>query len=132
MKDARVDEKTGDIFKANALGKEAKIGLMVDGKPRRGFATPSRKFSVYHEDIEAAAKERKFDEDGGKGMPDYFPIPSIAKMKPEQLHLVTFKWNVHTRAARNRKNSCLKSCTTTRCGSTQTQRANGASKPATG
>ena len=96
MKDARVDEKTGDIFKANAQGKEAKIGLMVDGKPRRGFATPSRKFSVYHEDIEAAAKDRKFDEDGGKGMPEYFPVPSIAKMKPEHLHLTTFKWNVHT------------------------------------
>ena len=96
MKDARVDEKTGAIFKANAAGKEQKIGLMVDGKPRRGFATPSRKFSVYHEDIEAAATARKFTEDGGKGMPEYFPVPSIAKMKPDHLHLTTFKWNVHT------------------------------------
>ncbi len=42
----------------------------------RGLATPSRKFSVYHEDIEAGAKDRKFDEDGGKGMPGYFPVPS--------------------------------------------------------
>ena len=96
MKDTRVDEITGDIFKANTADKETKIGLMVDGKPRRGFATPSRKFSVYHEDIEAAAKARKFDEDGGKGMPDYFPVPSFVKMKPEYLHLTTFKWNVHT------------------------------------
>jgi thiosulfate reductase / polysulfide reductase chain A len=51
---------------------------------------------VYHADIEAAAKERGFTEDGGKGMPDYFPAPSIAKMTESQLHLVTFKWNVHT------------------------------------
>ena len=99
MKDARIDEATGGIFKVlspSAQGKEQKIGIIVNGKPRRGFLTPSRKFSVYHEDIEAAAKARKFDEDGGKGMPDYFPVPSIAKMKAEQLHLTTFKWNVHT------------------------------------
>ena len=91
MKDARVDEKTADIFKANAAGREARIGLMVDGKPRCGFASPSRKFSVYHEDIEAAAKDRKFIEDGGKGMPDYFPVPSFVEVKPEFLHLTTFK-----------------------------------------
>ncbi len=72
------------------------MGIMADGKARRGFATPSRKFSVYHADIEIAAKQMGFDEDGGKGMPDWFPVPSIAMMKPEHLHLVTFKWNVHT------------------------------------
>jgi thiosulfate reductase / polysulfide reductase chain A len=69
---------------------------MANGKARRGFLTPSRKFSIYHEDIEAAAKERGFTEDGGKGMPAYFPVPSIEKMTPDMLHLVTFKWNVHT------------------------------------
>jgi thiosulfate reductase / polysulfide reductase chain A len=73
------------------------VGLTrYKGMARRGFITPSRKFSVYHPDIEAAARARGFNEDGGKGMPEYFPVPSVAKMKPEQLHLVTFKWNVHT------------------------------------
>jgi thiosulfate reductase/polysulfide reductase chain A len=37
-----------------------------------------------------------FTEDGGKGMPTWFPIPSHDKMTGEMLHLVTFKWNVHT------------------------------------
>jgi thiosulfate reductase / polysulfide reductase chain A len=96
MKDTRVDEKTQIILRKDANGRETKVGLMVDGKARRGFPTPSRKFSVYHEDIEAAAKERNFTEDGGKGMPAYFPVPSIENMKPGMLHLVTFKWNVHT------------------------------------
>jgi thiosulfate reductase / polysulfide reductase chain A len=96
LKDTRVDEKTQVIFKKAANGSESKVGIMADGKARRGFITPSRKFSVYHEDIEAAAKARNFNEDGGKGMPDFFPIPSFEKMKPEHLHLVTFKWNVHT------------------------------------
>ena len=96
LKNTRVDAATQIIYRAATDGKEAVAGLMVNGVARRGFITPSRKFSVYHPDIEAAAKARGFTEDGGKGMPDYFPVPSIAKMKPEQLHLVTFKWNVHT------------------------------------
>ena len=29
-------------------------------------------------------------------MPEHFPIPSIVNMKDDQLHLITFKWNVHT------------------------------------
>ncbi len=96
LKDTRVDDATQIIYRKGADGRETRAGLMVAGVARRGFPTPSRKFSVYHEDIEAAAKATGFTEDGGKGMPEYFPVPSFQKMKPEQLHLVTFKWNVHT------------------------------------
>jgi thiosulfate reductase / polysulfide reductase chain A len=95
MKDTRTDE-LGNIYRKAADGKESLIGLMVDGKPRRGFATPSRKFAVFHKDVEDAAKQVGFTEDGGKGMPDFFPVPSIEKMRDDMLHLVTFKWNVHT------------------------------------
>jgi thiosulfate reductase / polysulfide reductase chain A len=95
VKDSRTTAD-GTIVKAGADGRERPIGLMVAGKAVRGFATPSRKFSVYHPDIEAAAKQVGFDEDGGKGMPAYHPVPSIAQMKSDQLHLITFKWNVHT------------------------------------
>jgi thiosulfate reductase / polysulfide reductase chain A len=96
LKNTRVDAATQMVYRTAADGKESLAGLMVNGVARRGFITPSRKFSVYHPDSEAAAKARGFNEDGGKGMPEYFPVPSIANMKPEQLHLVTFKWNVHT------------------------------------
>jgi thiosulfate reductase / polysulfide reductase chain A len=96
LKDTRVDDATGQVLRKDASGRERVVGLMVDGKARRGFATPSRKFSVYHEDIEQAAKATGFTEDGGKGMPTYFSVPSHDKMSPEMLHLVTFKWNVHT------------------------------------
>ncbi len=95
LKDTRVDEQ-GGVWRKAADGKESRVGLMVDGKARRGFATPSRKFSIYHEDIEAAAKQTGFTEDGGKGMPTYFPVPTHDKMNADMLHLVTFKWNVHT------------------------------------
>ncbi len=96
LKDTRVDDVTQRVMRKAADGRETVAGIFADGKARRGFITPTRKFSVYHADIEAAAKERGFTEDGGKGMPGWFPIPSIEKMTPEQLHLVTFKWNVHT------------------------------------
>jgi thiosulfate reductase / polysulfide reductase chain A len=96
LKDTRVDDATGQVLRKDASGRERVVGLMVDGKARRGFATPSRKFSVYHEDIEQAAKAMGFTEDGGKGMPTYFSVPSHDKMTSEMLHLVTFKWNVHT------------------------------------
>jgi anaerobic selenocysteine-containing dehydrogenase len=92
----RVDEATQILYRKGADGRESAVGIMVDGKAKRGFITPSRKFSVYHPDIEAAAKQTGFTEDFQGGMPEYFPIPSIANMKADQLHLITFKWNVHT------------------------------------
>lgn len=95
LKDTRITTN-GDVMRKAADGKEMRIGLMVDGKARRGFATPSRKFSVYHEDIVQAASQVSFTEDGGKGMPTWFSIPSHDKMTDDMLHLVTFKWNVHT------------------------------------
>jgi thiosulfate reductase / polysulfide reductase chain A len=96
LKDTRIDEATQLVWRKAADGKETAVGLMVGGTARRGFATPTRKFSVYHPDIEAAAQAQNFTEDGGKGMPDWFPVPSIQRMGSEHLHLVTFKWNVHT------------------------------------
>ncbi len=93
---SRVDPATQVIYRKTANGRETAVGLMVEGKARRGFITPSRKFSVYHPDIEAAAKQTGFKEDYQTGMPEYFPIPSITNMKADQLHLITFKWNVHT------------------------------------
>jgi thiosulfate reductase / polysulfide reductase chain A len=95
LKDTRVDEK-GNVLGKASDGKESVVGLMVNGKARRGFVTTTRKFAIYHKDVEDAARQVGFTEDGGKGMPTYFPVPSIEKMTKEMLHLVTFKWNVHT------------------------------------
>ena len=52
----RVDDTTQIIYRKAATGGESPVGIMIEGKPKRGFITPSRKFSVYHPDIEAAAK----------------------------------------------------------------------------
>ena len=93
LKDSRVDAATQIIYRKAANGVESKVGLMVDGKARRGFLTPDRKFSIFHEDILAAGKQVGFADNG---MPEFFPVESFVKMKPNQLHLVTFKWNVHT------------------------------------
>ncbi|MDH4247772.1 MAG: molybdopterin-dependent oxidoreductase, partial [Deltaproteobacteria bacterium] len=48
LKDTRVDEATGDV-----LDKEGKVvGIMVDGKPRAGFPTPSKRQEYYSQTME--------------------------------------------------------------------------------
>ena len=93
LKDTRVDEKTQIIYRKAADGRESKVGLMVGGKAYHGFPTPTRRFAIHHEDVENAAKELKFDDNG---MPNYFKVPAFDLMGPDHLHLITFKWNVHT------------------------------------
>ena len=88
LKDSRVDPATQIIYRKAANGVESKVGLMVDGKARRGFATPSRRFSIFHEDIVDADKQVGFKDNG---MPEFFPVESFVKMKDNQPHLVTFK-----------------------------------------
>jgi anaerobic selenocysteine-containing dehydrogenase len=96
LKDTRVDEATQTVWRKAADGHERLVGLMRGGKARRGFATPSRKFQVFSQDVADAARAMKFPEPYGAGMPGWFGVPSIEAMGPEHLHLVTFKWNVHT------------------------------------
>ena len=93
LKDSRVDAATQIIYRKAANGIETKVGLMVDGKARRGFLTPDRKFAIFHQDILDAGKQVGFKDNG---MPEFFPVESFVKMKNNHLHLVTFKWNVHT------------------------------------
>jgi thiosulfate reductase / polysulfide reductase chain A len=93
LKDTRVDPQTQIIYRKAANGSETKVGLMVNGKAHRGFPTPSRKFSIYHEDVADSAKKVGYADDG---MPAYHPIPTFDLMTEAHLHLTTFKWNVHT------------------------------------
>ncbi len=96
LANTRIDEATKLIYRKAADGKETLVGTMMGGKARRGFLTPSRKFQVFSQDVADAAKNLKFDESFGAGMPGYFKVPSFDLMGPDHLHLVTFKWNVHT------------------------------------
>ena len=96
MRDTRIDEVTKLVLRKGADGREQAIGVMQGGKARRGFATPSRKFQVFSQDVADAARDLKFPEPYGAGMPGWFAVPSIESMGPDHLHLVTFKWNVHT------------------------------------
>lgn len=46
MQNAKVEEQTGRIVKPAASGEET-IGVMIEGEPLRGLATPSRKLEFY-------------------------------------------------------------------------------------
>lgn len=96
LRDTRVDEATQTILRKAADGSEHAVGVMHAGQARRGFATPSRRFQIFSQDVADAAKALDFPEPYGAGMPGWFGVPSIEAMGPDHLHLVTFKWNVHT------------------------------------
>ena len=105
-----VDEQTQVIFKD---GKG--IGIMFDGKPIRGFKTPSRKFEIRSlfvnkigknedcTDLIAAsgskAKNRPKQHEGNDVEIDEMPIwfqPSEHKeLLDNELIMTSFKWNVH-------------------------------------
>lgn len=42
VKDTRVDATTQIVYQKAANGRASAVGIMVDGKPKRGFLTPSR------------------------------------------------------------------------------------------
>ncbi len=96
LRNTRIDGASGQVWRKAADGKESLVGLMQGGKARRGFASPSRQFQVFSQDVADAARDLKFPEPYGAGMPGWFSVPSIDAMGPDHLHLVTFKWNVHT------------------------------------
>ncbi|HEX7983399.1 MAG TPA: molybdopterin-dependent oxidoreductase [Duganella sp.] len=92
---SRVDAGTGVIYRPNDKGKEAAVGLLVDGKAVRGFSTPSRKFEVHAPEVTQVAKTLGIVDDG---LPTFAQIPSHHKLPADRFILTTFKWNVHTQA----------------------------------
>lgn len=92
---ARFDAATRLYHKAGPDGRERVIGIHAEGKPRRGFLTPSRKFQVRAQDVVDAGETVGWPDDG---WPRFIPIPSHQDMPADRFHLVSFKWNVHTQA----------------------------------
>ncbi|MEW6732525.1 MAG: molybdopterin-dependent oxidoreductase [Acidobacteriota bacterium] len=113
MEGAKVDTTTGIITKFNPNTKrEEGIGIMIDGKPVRGFKTPSRKFEIYSQFIvdiglnrdtsklSALAADKAKRSPGNdvvvNPLPIYEPIPAHQNLADDDMILTTFKWNVHT------------------------------------
>lgn len=111
MADAKVDEESGIIFGADGKG----IGVMFDGKPVRGFTTPSRKFEIRSEFIKkignnedctdlinasgAKASNRPAQHAGNdleiSEMPIFVQLPEHVTLRDGELIMTSFKWNVH-------------------------------------
>lgn len=110
MEGAEHDPDTGIITRG---GKG--IGIMVDGKPVRGFKTPSRKLEVKSDFVARVAKNEDVSDlialanSKGKNRPahhkghDYevplfptwMPIDEHQSLDDDQLVMTSFKWNVH-------------------------------------
>jgi thiosulfate reductase/polysulfide reductase chain A len=107
---SRIDETTGLITKD---GKG--IGIQLDGRAVRGFATPSRKFEIHSSFVEKIGKNEDCSElianSGGKAssrprqheghnvainpMPTWFQPREHLQLGDDELIMTSFKWNVH-------------------------------------
>ena len=111
MAGAEIDEQTGMITK-DGLG----IGLMQNGKPVRGFSTPSRKFEIRSAFVQKIGKNEDCSEliarsgvtktknrpEQHEGhdvdidpMPTWFQPQEHSSLGDDELIMTSFKWNVH-------------------------------------
>jgi len=110
MDGAEVDSDTGIITK-DGQG----IGIMQDGKPVRGFKTPSRKFEIYSEFVAKTARNEdttaltKLANSKGNNRADhhkgheyelspwpiYMEVEEHQDLADDQLVMTSFKWCVH-------------------------------------
>lgn len=89
------DKNTGIIYRGKdpKTGERLAIGIMVDGVPRRGFNTPSRKVEVRSDFVSAKGEEA---DRAISPLPIYEPIPShLSGLADDELIMISFKWNVH-------------------------------------
>lgn len=95
---ARIDQDSQVIYTTEDDGKEAAIGIMVDGKAIRGFPTPTRKIEVFDPIWGEAARFVGLPKDdmSGADIATWLPVPEHVTMTDDQLVFTTFKWNVHT------------------------------------
>jgi anaerobic selenocysteine-containing dehydrogenase len=71
------------------------IGLFVNGKPYKGFDTPTRKFQIYHSLIEQLNNQKGTT---FSALPTYKSVINKSSLANNQCILTTFKWNVHTQS----------------------------------
>lgn len=111
MEGADVDPTTGLIMK-DGVG----IGIMLDGKPVRGFATPSRKFEVRSAFVQKVGKNEDCSELIARSgvtrtknrpathqghdvevdpLPTWFQPVEHEQLADDELVMTSFKWNVH-------------------------------------
>ena len=111
FQDATVDESTGLIVK-EGVG----IGILKDGRPVRGFATPSRKFEIRSLFVQKIGKNEDCSELIAQSgvtktrnrpeshrehdvhvdtMPSWFQPRELQTLADNELIMTSFKWNVH-------------------------------------
>lgn len=92
---ATTDPASGVIFRGTDpdTGKPAAIGIVINGVPRRGFRTPSRKVEVHNAFIADRGRDAGVPVNP---LPIYDPIPSHQRdLQDDELIMISFKWNVH-------------------------------------
>lgn len=95
LEGSTTDPATGIIYKGEdeKTKKPIAIGIMINGVPRVGFKTPSRKVEVHSKFVVQKGAEVGLEV---SPLPLYEPIPDHQKpLADDQLIMISFKWNVH-------------------------------------
>jgi thiosulfate reductase/polysulfide reductase chain A len=97
------EELEGTVVKDGLIKKDTSkgiktVGIMMDGKPVRGFPTPTRRIQVYDEVWPEAAKAVGLSMDDVNASPIaiYDTVPEHKDLADDRYIFSTFKWNVHT------------------------------------
>lgn len=98
LQGSSVDPESQLISKTDAKGKNTVIGIMQNGVAVRGFPTLTRKIQIDEPWMQTAAEiaGHPLDDFNAARLPTWGPVPEFTTMGPEDFHLTTFKWNVHT------------------------------------
>ncbi|HEB90899.1 MAG TPA: twin-arginine translocation signal domain-containing protein [Deltaproteobacteria bacterium] len=94
---AEIDPESQTLF-VQKDGKRHTIGIVRDGRPVRGFPTPSRKIEVRDETFPLAARLTGLpaSDINASAVPTYARVPEHVDLSDDEYVLTTFKWNVHT------------------------------------
>ena len=97
LEGSTTDPDTG-VVSVERDGKSVAVGIQMDDRVVRGFPTPSRKIQVKDEIFALAATHTglPLTDINAQVLPTFAPVPEHEDMGPEDFHLTTFKWNVHT------------------------------------
>lgn len=111
LADSEIDEETG-IISREGVG----IGLMKDGRPVRGFQTPSRLFEIRSAFVEKVGRNEDCSELIARSgvtktknrpahhsghnievdpLPIYYELSEHQNLADDELIMTSFKWNVH-------------------------------------
>ena len=97
LEGTETDPESGLIHRGKGKARKA-VGILRDGRPVRGFDTPTRTIMVEDPIFPLAAEKTGLaaEDPNAQARPLYFRVPEHRNLDDDEYVFTTFKWNVHT------------------------------------